>query len=145
MEQVDLVSLARAKLSAGNGPEALQIVMHIIRSTRGEQAVFDTLAKMKAVINEKEATDKLCAQIEEVLSINDSSIDAERLCRILENQTTLLSERGDEDILRDAFEDGSSVVCTICGDLIARVRWKQHRDLWCSGNCKNDCMDTDSD
>ena len=144
MDHNELVKLAKSKLLAGNGPEALQIVMHIIRSSKGDQAVFQTLAKMKEIINEKEAAEKLCSQLEEILSIDDSSVEAERLCRILENQSTLLSERGEEDILRDAFEDGSSVVCTVCGDLIARIRWKQHRDLWCSGRCNSD-MDVDSD
>lgn len=131
------LDMARAKLAEGKGPEALQIVMQVIRATKGEAAMFDTLHKMKKRIDQHEAAeagaDQLCAQLEESCFIDEGSIDeAERLCCILENQDTFLSERGAEDILRDAFEDGSSIVCTHCGDLISRARWRAHVDLWCS-------------
>ncbi len=46
-------------------------------------------------------------------------------------EETLLSERGQEDVLRDAFQDGSSVVCHMCGGLVARARWESHSELWC--------------
>jgi hypothetical protein len=47
------------------------------------------------------------------------------------NEDTLLSERGDEEILKDAFEDGSSLVCRKCGGLVAKVRWDSHASTWC--------------
>ena len=34
-------------------------------------------------------------------------------------------------MLQDAFEDGSSVVCVRCGDLVARARWAAHQSTWC--------------
>lgn len=145
------LDMARAKLADGKGPEALQIVMQVIRATKGEAAMFDTLQKMKKRIDAHEAADagadQLCAQLEESCFIDEDSIDeAERLCCILENQDTILSERGNEDILRDAFEDGSSIVCTHCGDLIARPRWRAHLDKWCSKLPQNNGdMDIDSD
>jgi formamidopyrimidine-DNA glycosylase len=44
-----------------------------------------------------------------------------------------LSDRcdGSEQILRDAFEDGSSVICTRCGGLVKSVRWEAHSSTWC--------------
>ena len=57
---------------------------------------------------------------------------ARRISQMLMEQDTLLSERGDETILKDAFEDGSSLLCTKCGGLVAKVRWESHSQFWCS-------------
>ena len=45
----------------------------------------------------------------------------------------ILQERGDgsEEILVDAFEDGSSVICKLCKSLVKKNRWDAHRDIWC--------------
>ena len=44
---------------------------------------------------------------------------------------SILKDEGAEDILKVAMENGSSVVCVRCGELIARHRWEAHRDKWC--------------
>ena len=54
------------------------------------------------------------------------------MVRKLLAQETILSEMGDEDLLRQAFEDGSSVVCRKCQALVSTARWEAHRDFWCS-------------
>ena len=51
--------------------------------------------------------------------------------RLVADSATILSERGEQDILKDAFEDGSSVVCTKCGALIPRLRCDEHSKYWC--------------
>lgn len=146
----EIIALARTKLSNGDGTAALQMVMEVIRLTKGEAAVFETMNEMKRQIQAKEdmaaGMDVLCAQMEEDLLIDDQTClaEAERICRILESQQTILLENGNEDILRDAFEDGSSLVCANCGDLVARSRWRQHRDKWCSAVASN-AMDGSSE
>ena len=45
---------------------------------------------------------------------------------------SILKDQGGEDIIKAAFENGSSVVCARCGELIAKHRWEAHRDKWCS-------------
>ena len=60
-------------------------------------------------------------------------------------QDTLLSEIGDEDLLRQAFEDGSSVVCRRCQALVPAARWEQHRDVWCSAIPEKDDEGSDDD
>ena len=45
---------------------------------------------------------------------------------------SILKDEGDSEILKTAMENGSSVVCVSCGDLIAKERWEAHRDHWCS-------------
>lgn len=68
---------------------------------------------------------------------------AREISRRLINEETLLSERGEQIILKDAFEDGSSVVCSKCGSLIPRVRAQNHSLYWCefSGNEMNESDD----
>ena len=44
---------------------------------------------------------------------------------------SILKDEGGADILKVAMENGSSVVCSKCGALIARDRWEAHRDKWC--------------
>lgn len=74
----------------------------------------------------------LCAHLQEACLINDDEERAWKICEALMEQPSILVEAGCEDIIRDAYVDGSSVVCTRCGDLIARTRWKAHREMWCS-------------
>lgn len=145
----ELLSIARDKLNRGCGDEALSIVMEVIRATKGDEAVMATLDSMKQRLQDKELQsniDRMCNKLEEDLYIDDECIlEADRLCQHLEQQDTLLLEKGREDILRDAFQDGSSIVCVNCGDLIARNRWKQHKDMWCSALSLSEDMDLDSD
>jgi hypothetical protein len=59
----------------------------------------------------------------------------ERALRIidemLQDDSTILFEDGRQDLLRQTIEDGSSVVCTKCNDVVASTRWQQHQDYWC--------------
>ena len=57
---------------------------------------------------------------------------AKQLCSQLQKQDSLLSERGEEDILVDAFKDGSSVICQKCQALVPVLRIDAHRTYWCS-------------
>lgn len=70
---------------------------------------------------------------------------AERLCDQLVEEETILSERGREDILVDAFKDGSSVVCPRCSSLIPRVRAEAHAKWWCSEAVGEIDSDEDND
>lgn len=44
---------------------------------------------------------------------------------------SILKDRSEEEILRDAFEDGSSVICVRCSSLIKQTRWEAHSTMWC--------------
>ena len=44
---------------------------------------------------------------------------------------SILKDEGDEQILKEAMENGSSVVCKQCGELIAFSRVEAHHDKWC--------------
>ena len=64
---------------------------------------------------------------------SNSYLAAKRASADLIKQTSLLSEIGDgsELILKDAFEDGSSIICTRCTGLVSRERWTAHCQYWC--------------
>ena len=68
-----------------------------------------------------------------VPEVNNSYVIAKRASENLVKQSSLLAEIGDgsELILKDAFEDGSSLICTRCSGLVARERWTVHCTFWC--------------
>ena len=51
--------------------------------------------------------------------------------QLLNDTSTILYSRGKQHILQQAMEDGSSVVCSKCGDMISRERISQHTNFWC--------------
>lgn len=60
---------------------------------------------------------------------------------MLNDTTTILYAQGRQHLLQQAMEDGSSIVCSSCGDLINRERWRQHAEYWCRGLKENDSHD----
>ena len=66
---------------------------------------------------------------------NHTLRNLERLRESLVRDTsTILYEQGVEHILAEAFEDGSSVICSKCNSLIPRERREQHYKYWCEAN-----------
>lgn len=51
--------------------------------------------------------------------------------QMLIDESTFLYSQGREHILQQAMEDGSSIICSNCGDMISRERWRQHAEYWC--------------
>lgn len=51
--------------------------------------------------------------------------------QLLNDESTFLYAQGRSHILQQAMEDGSSVVCTRCGDCIKAERIEQHVQYWC--------------
>ena len=51
--------------------------------------------------------------------------------QLLNDESTFLYAQGRSHILQQAMEDGSSVVCTRCGDCIKAERIEQHIQYWC--------------
>ena len=115
-----LLKVARSKIEGESPDEALAALLHAVRITQGEEAIFGILDAAK-----KRAED-------EAENEDDSLEQARRMSGMLLRDTnTMLYERGEQTILKDAFEDGSSVVCSVCSSLVPRVRYKQHQLYWC--------------
>jgi hypothetical protein len=70
---------------------------------------------------------------------------------MLQDESTFLFQRGKQDILRQAMQDGSSVVCTKCLDIVSASRWQQHQQYWCTSTTSStstdmkDCEDDDDE
>lgn len=100
-------------LTLQSGPNAAAQAMNRIRNELG-----DSVAKCVAqhqTLAEREMTLRAMAVVEEMM--NDTS--------------TFLYAQGRQHILQQAMEDGSSVVCSKCGDMVKTERWTQHSTMWC--------------
>ncbi len=128
-----LLNITRSNIADSNPEQALAALLHAVRITRGEDAIFDVL---------NQARERATAEIDQQV-LRESHEQARRISEELMRQDTFLSERGEEDILRDAFEDGSSIVCVKCGGLVAKVRWESHAKMWCPAI--SDDMDVDDE
>jgi len=58
---------------------------------------------------------------------------------MLNDTSTILYAQGRQHLLQQAMEDGSSIVCSNCGDMISRERWRQHAEYWCRGLVTEEC------
>lgn len=116
-----LLTISRSEIADNNPQQALAAVLHAVRLTRGEDAILEVL---------EEAKRRCRAEVDQQV-MRESLEQARLMSEHLMSQDTFLSERGDEVILKQAFEDGSSVVCRGCGGLVAKARWESHTSLWC--------------
>jgi hypothetical protein len=115
-----LLTRTRSKIEEESPNDALSALLQAIRLTQGEGAILGILDAAKRQVEEEYSTQE------------DALTAAKRMLVTLVNDTsTLLYERGDEHILRDAFQDGSSVVCKGCKSLVSRERFRQHQLYWC--------------
>lgn len=125
-----LIASAKDNYAAHNLTESLSALLSALTLNSGEDAA-------------KEALEKITTEVgsERVLSPEEQYQRAMKIIdELVQDDTTLLYEQGNEDILRQAFEDGSSLVCTNCGGLVPRDRWQQHQQYWCS-NVEQDGSD----
>jgi hypothetical protein len=116
-----LLSFARAEIQSDRPNEALNAVVHAIRLSRGEDGIAAVLIEAR----------KRSEAAHESQRMQRAIAEANQISRALMREKSLLAEQGHEDFLKDAFMDGSSVVCHLCGQLIARERWTSHSQLWC--------------
>ena len=101
--------------------KALAALIQAIALTRGEEGVMQVLQEAKARADQENERKSMVQTLKE----------AREISRRLINEETILSERGEQLILKDAFEDGSSVVCSKCGSLVPRIRAENHSLYWC--------------
>jgi hypothetical protein len=128
-----LLISTRSNIEEGNRDAALSSILQAICLTRGEGAIFQVLdeAKRKIDVNFKHEEH------------NASLEAAHKALEDMLSSKSFLSERGEEDILQDAFEDGSSVICSTCGALIPAQRAEAHSKFWCPANEDNNDISED--
>lgn len=64
---------------------------------------------------------------------------------MVSDENTVLFQQGNQHILQQAMEDGSSVVCSKCQAMIPAARWQPHRDFWCQAIVDDDDDDDNND
>lgn len=109
----DALSALMDALTLQSGSNAAQLAMNRIRTELGE-SVANCVAQHQTCA-QREMTLRAMALVEEMM--NDTS--------------TFLYAQGRQHILQQAMEDGSSVVCSKCGDMVKAERWTQHSTMWC--------------
>eukprot|EP01038_Epipyxis_sp_PR26KG_P012222 gene12222-16372_t len=118
------LELSHQSLLENNAQDALSMVISAIKLSYGEDAIMGILQNAKETFEQQ--------------NIDYSLHAAEKICENLENEQNILSDRGESDILVDAFRDGSSVVCSKCNALIPKDRAEAHSKFWCEYAIKND-------
>lgn len=116
-----LLEHTRSKILEGSKTDALATLLHAIRISSGEDSIIRILDQAKK-------------RVDDDYNLRDQSLAvtnaANAIKRILEGDS-FLSEMGQENILRDAFEDGSSIICQKCSGLVSQSRWEAHKNSWC--------------
>ena len=130
-----LLDHTRSKISEGSKDDALAALLHAIRISSGEDSIIRILDQAKKRVDDDYA-----------LRDQSSAVtNATNAIKMMLEQDSILSECGAEDILRDAFQDGSSIICQKCGGLVPQTRWEVHRNKWCPSLGMDLDMDSDED
>jgi len=131
-------------LSSGNNAAA-QHAMQRIRSELGD-VVADSISSSSSLQYQQQP---------QYYSQEESKEMTRRAMEIVEqllnDKSTFLYAQGRQHLLQQAMEDGSSVVCTKCGDMIKAERIEQHVEYWCRSSVggeeesKSCCSDGDDE
>ena len=130
-----LLAGSSSAIASGERDIALANLIEAIRLTRGEDMIVQTLSEARERNHEVQAR-MASARNQEI--IEAALIASEELIK----NDSILKQNGAQDILQDAFEDGSSVICGKCSALIKRSRWETHSTLWCTSLDSN-AMESD--
>lgn len=139
---------ARRLIAAQRPTEALEHILAIVRTRGGgELALLRFLDDAKASALQADALDG--GQLVRMLNalqldpddddddgvdddcIDDNDDEAQQVEEPRDSQTSFLEQQGRTAILRDAYRDGSSVLCPGCSALVSAKRFEAHRQLWC--------------
>jgi len=128
------INNAKNAYEGGDMERALQSIFQALTLNSGEDIAKSTLMRLRAELTEAESTHE--SPMDRAVRISSE---------LVADSSTILSERGESGILKDAFEDGSSYVCTTCGGLVSFDRIDAHRKFWCEHADGGDDDDGDGD
>jgi formylmethanofuran dehydrogenase subunit E len=119
-----------------NPTEALSALLQALTLNSGQESADRAIVRLRDELGEELAD-----------HVGNNHRRMERAIAIVEemmqDESTFLFQRGKQDILRQAMEDGSSVVCTKCNDIVSSSRWQQHQTYWCPALEEEDKDDND--
>ena len=122
-----LIQYAKSSLE-DNPADALSALMEALELRSGKASADRAMDKFR-----RDLWDDVTDRVEEPSGMNGRKreVAIEALRRMLEDETTLLYAQGRQDLLRQAMEDGSSLVCSRCGGMVPSARWEEHQKYWC--------------
>ena len=135
-----LIEYARSNYEK-NPTEALHALLQALKLNGGQESADKALDLLRS-----ELGDEIADHVENHHCRKERAIAAVQ--ELLHDENTFLHQRGKQDILRQAMEDGSSVVCTKCNACVSAARWQQHQMYWCEAKItteKDDDSETDED
>lgn len=119
-----------------------------MRTKGGDEAVFQSLHRARELyrnrLQEHTSVDQLASLFAECAIAEAEPLNSEPpplSCNVGEpsiapdaHGSSILAETGRDQIVMDAFSDGSSFICLQCGGLVSNHRREEHYAYWC---CKN--------
>lgn len=135
----DLLSQCRVAMSSGSGSigDALGALVQAISLSRGEDKVIETLQQARRDFladADRERSAHYRTELASAIAAMNNMLD----------KPSILGDDHDRgDILVDAFEDGSSIICAKCGALVPKDRALQHASFWCEAADHMELSDCD--
>ncbi|CAK9177038.1 unnamed protein product [Ilex paraguariensis] len=151
-----LITLARQLIDQGKPSQALQTVVVAMRTKGGDGAVFEALNRAQELYRNKlqasAAADELASLFAECAIAEAMPSEGEQnqyntvaqsigpdahgtsMFQFIEPDAqgnSILAETGRQQIVLNAFSDGSSFVCLKCGGLVSNHRKEEHYGFWC--------------
>jgi RNA polymerase-binding transcription factor DksA len=114
-------------LSSGNNAAAKH-AMQRIRNELGD-VVADSIASSSSSLQHHNNQHQPYYSEDETTEMTRRAVEIVE--QLLNDKSTFLYAQGRQHLLQQAMEDGSSVVCTKCGDMIKADRIEQHAKYWC--------------
>ncbi|KAK6939642.1 hypothetical protein RJ641_029173 [Dillenia turbinata] len=139
----ELLTSSRRLISQGKPSQALQAVVMAVRANGGDGAVFQTLHRARELYRNKLqaniAADQLASLFAECAIAEAQSTKFGRSPHDMSTtsmapeayESSILAETGRNQIVLDAFSDGSSFICLQCGGLVSNHRKDEHCAYWC--------------
>ena len=137
-----------------NPADALDALMQALTLQTGTQAAADqAMGRIRTELGDVVAdciAGKCTARqrLRDQQQMSDEDMHRKALAvvkELLNDSSTFLYAQNRQHILQQAMEDGSSVVCSQCGDMVKTERWEQHKNHWCRAIERDTTEDSDED
>ena len=121
-----------------NPTDSLLALMQALKLNSGQEAANQAVERIRAELGNDVAHHILDRQgrVERAKALVQEMVS---------DENTVLYQQGNQHILQQAMEDGSSVVCSKCQAMIPAARWQPHRDFWCQAIVDDDDGDDNDD
>jgi hypothetical protein len=149
-----LIAEARRKVEGGNATDALKAVLMAVARKRGGETALSMLDDAKAAADAAVSSSSSSARSPAHLVADDIAAEMASMNVTdddvggggsAEPHRSILDAGGRNDIIVDAYNDGSSSLCPHCNGLYKRTRLRKHIDAWCPALVYDDDDDVGMD